>query len=157
MVLGDRRTQAAARAAGQAPPPVAVPVGATTFPGGIFTAPRGWAEAVCPDLAYSNEASGGGHFAAWEEPELLTAGVRALYLDRLPPELAAFRPLRRSDLGPAQRTAVRRPRQSLSRPPRQRRSGGRDGWRGRGGPLERLLADMRDIDDSDLLRRGSGE
>ncbi|MDG4806301.1 epoxide hydrolase [Micromonospora sp. WMMD1120] len=73
------RMQAAARAAGQALPPVRVPVGFTTFPGEIFAAPRSWAEAVYPGLAYFNEAASGGHFAAWEEPELFTAEVRAVF------------------------------------------------------------------------------
>jgi pimeloyl-ACP methyl ester carboxylesterase len=73
-----------AQAAGQAPPPVAVPVGFTTFPGEIFAAPRSWAETVYPNhLTYFNEVDRGGHFAAWEEPELFTGEVRA-----------AFRPLR---------------------------------------------------------------
>ncbi|WP_433352332.1 epoxide hydrolase family protein [Micromonospora saelicesensis] len=79
------RFQAAAQAAGQAPPPVTVPVGFTTFPGEIWAAPRSWAEAVYPGIAYFNEADRGGHFAAWEEPELFSAEVRA-----------AFRPLRKS-------------------------------------------------------------
>ncbi|MCG5446568.1 epoxide hydrolase [Micromonospora sp. NIE79] len=79
------RFQAAAQAAGQAPPPVTVPVGFTTFPGEIWPAPRSWAEAVYPGIAYFNEADRGGHFAAWEEPELFSAEVRA-----------AFRPLRTS-------------------------------------------------------------
>jgi len=77
------RAQAAARAAGQAPPPVSVRVGFTTFPGEIFAAPRSWVETVYPGLAYFNETDKGGHFAAWEEPELFSAEVRA-----------AFRPLR---------------------------------------------------------------
>ncbi|MGC4796058.1 epoxide hydrolase family protein [Micromonospora saelicesensis] len=79
------RFQAAAQAAGQAPPPVTVPVGFTTFPGEIWAAPRSWAEAVYPGIAYFNEADRGGHFAAWEEPELFSAEVRA-----------AFRPLRKA-------------------------------------------------------------
>jgi pimeloyl-ACP methyl ester carboxylesterase len=73
------RAQAAARAAGQAPPPVSVPVGFTTFPGEIFAAPRSWAETVYPDLAYFNEVDRGGHFAAWEEPELFSTEVRAAF------------------------------------------------------------------------------
>ncbi|MEH1168078.1 epoxide hydrolase family protein [Micromonospora sp. CPCC 205539] len=77
------RFQAAASAAGQAPPPVTVPVGFTTFPGEIWAAPRSWAESVYPGLAYFNEVDKGGHFAAWEEPELFTTEVRA-----------TFRPLR---------------------------------------------------------------
>jgi pimeloyl-ACP methyl ester carboxylesterase len=70
------RAQAAAQAAGEAPPGVSVPVGFTTFPGEIFAAPRSWVETVYPDLAYFNETDKGGHFAAWEEPELFSKEVR---------------------------------------------------------------------------------
>jgi pimeloyl-ACP methyl ester carboxylesterase len=73
------RAQAAAQAAGQAPPAVSVPVGFTTFPGEIFAAPRSWVEVVYPDLAYFNEVDRGGHFAAWEEPELFSEEVRAAF------------------------------------------------------------------------------
>ena len=77
------RAQALAAAAGQAPPPVQVPVGFTTFPGEVFRAPRSWVELAYPNLTYFNEVDRGGHFAAWEEPELFSEEVRA-----------AFRPLR---------------------------------------------------------------
>src|SRR6187399_583203 len=50
------QAQAAARASGKTPPPVAVPLGFTTFPGEIFAAPRSWIETVYPGLAYFNEA-----------------------------------------------------------------------------------------------------
>ena len=73
------RAQAAAGAAGQAPPPVAVPVGFTNFPGEVFPAPRSWVEVVFPGLAYFNEVDRGGHFAAWEEPELFSTEVRAAF------------------------------------------------------------------------------
>jgi pimeloyl-ACP methyl ester carboxylesterase len=73
------RFVAAAMAAGQAPPPVSVPVGFTTFPGELWAAPRSWAETVYPGLAYFNVADRGGHFAAWEEPELFTEEVRATF------------------------------------------------------------------------------
>jgi pimeloyl-ACP methyl ester carboxylesterase len=73
------RFVAAATAAGQMPPPVSVPVGFTTFPGEIFPAPRSWVETVYPDLAYFNEVDRGGHFAAWEEPELFAAEMRAAF------------------------------------------------------------------------------
>jgi pimeloyl-ACP methyl ester carboxylesterase len=76
-------TQAAARAAGQARPEVKLPVGFTTFPGEIFRAPRSWAEKSYPSLSYFNEVDKGGHFAAWEEPELFATEIRA-----------AFKPLR---------------------------------------------------------------
>jgi pimeloyl-ACP methyl ester carboxylesterase len=77
--------RAGARAAGKAPPPVAVPIAFTAFPGEIFPAPRSWVETAYPGLAYYNAAERGGHFAAWEEPALFTAELRA-----------AFKPLRAS-------------------------------------------------------------
>jgi pimeloyl-ACP methyl ester carboxylesterase len=71
--------RAAALAEGKAPPQVAVPVGFTTFPGEIFRAPRSWAEKVYPSLVYFNEAARGGHFAAWEEPDLFASELRAAF------------------------------------------------------------------------------
>ncbi len=71
--------RAGARAAGQAPPPVKVPVGFTAFPGEIFPAPRSWVEVAYPGLAYFNAAERGGHFAAWEEPEIFAAELRAAF------------------------------------------------------------------------------
>jgi len=70
-------------AAGKAPPEVSLPVGFTAFPDEIFVAPRSWVEQGYPTLTYYNEADRGGHFAAWEEPELFSSELRA-----------AFRPLR---------------------------------------------------------------
>jgi pimeloyl-ACP methyl ester carboxylesterase len=70
---------AAAGAAGHAPPPVAVPVGFTTFPGEIWAAPRSWVETVYPGLTYFNQVDSGGHFAAWEEPGLFASEVRAAF------------------------------------------------------------------------------
>jgi pimeloyl-ACP methyl ester carboxylesterase len=75
--------RAQALAAGQAPPQVTLPVGFTTFPGEIFRAPRSWVEKGYPTLTYFHEADRGGHFAAWEEPELFATEIRA-----------AFKPLR---------------------------------------------------------------
>jgi pimeloyl-ACP methyl ester carboxylesterase len=71
--------QATARAAGQAPPPVSLPVGYTTFPGEIFRASRSWVERSYPNLIYFNEVDRGGHFAAWEEPELFATEIRAAF------------------------------------------------------------------------------
>ncbi len=71
--------QATARATGQAPPAVSVPVGFTTFPGEIFPAPRSWVEKVYSTLVYYHEVDRGGHFPAWEEPELFTTEVRAAF------------------------------------------------------------------------------
>jgi pimeloyl-ACP methyl ester carboxylesterase len=71
--------RAQALAAGQPPPPVKLPVGFTTFPGEIFRAPRSWVELGYPTLTYFHEADRGGHFAAWEEPELFATEVRAAF------------------------------------------------------------------------------
>jgi pimeloyl-ACP methyl ester carboxylesterase len=75
----DARALAAALASGQAPPAVTVPVGFTTFPGEIWASPRSWVEAVYPGLAYFNQVDKGGHFAAWEEPKLFSAELRAAF------------------------------------------------------------------------------
>jgi pimeloyl-ACP methyl ester carboxylesterase len=61
------------------PPPVTIPVGFTSFPGEIWRSPRSWAEAAYPSLNYFNEVDKGGHFAAWEEPELFATEVRATF------------------------------------------------------------------------------
>jgi pimeloyl-ACP methyl ester carboxylesterase len=71
--------QAAAHAAGQAPPPVSLPVGFTTFPGEIWRTPRSWVEKSYPNVVYFNEVDRGGHFAAWEEPELFSSELRAAF------------------------------------------------------------------------------
>jgi len=75
----DGQAAAAAAAAGQAPPAVSLPTGFTTFPGEIWRTPRSWAENSYPNLTYFNEVDRGGHFAAWEEPELLSDEVRAAF------------------------------------------------------------------------------
>ena len=71
---GGRSTAAAA---GQPPPEVSLPVAFTVFPGEIFQAPRTWVEKVYPNLVYFHQADRGGHFAAWEEPELFAEELRA--------------------------------------------------------------------------------
>jgi pimeloyl-ACP methyl ester carboxylesterase len=71
--------RAQALAAGQAPPPVTIPVGFTTFPDEIFRAPRSWVVLAYPTLTYFNEADKGGHFAAWEQPELFATEIRAAF------------------------------------------------------------------------------
>jgi pimeloyl-ACP methyl ester carboxylesterase len=73
-----------APAAGREPlPPSAMPFGFTTFPGEIWRTPRSWVEASYPNVIYFNEVDKGGHFAAWEEPEIFSSELRE-----------AFRPLR---------------------------------------------------------------
>jgi len=71
--------QAAALAAGHAPAPVSLPVAFSSFPGEIFGAPRSWVEKAYPSLMYFNEVDRGGHFAAWEEPELFASELRAAF------------------------------------------------------------------------------
>ena len=55
----------------------------TVFPGETYQAPETWARRAYRNLSYFHEVDKGGHFAAWEEPELFSAEIRA-----------AFRPLR---------------------------------------------------------------
>jgi pimeloyl-ACP methyl ester carboxylesterase len=71
--------RARARFAVEPPPPASVPVAFTTFPEEVWAAPRSWVEVAYPDLAYFNEVDRGGHFAAWEEPELFSTEVRAAF------------------------------------------------------------------------------
>jgi len=62
---------------------VKIPVAVSAFPDEIYTAPRSWAERAYPKLIYYNKPAKGGHFAAWEQPQLLSEDLRA-----------GFRPLR---------------------------------------------------------------
>jgi pimeloyl-ACP methyl ester carboxylesterase len=63
----------------QPPPPPTIPFGFTTFPGEIWRTPRSWVEASYPHVIYFNEVGKGGHFAAWEEPELFSQEMRAAF------------------------------------------------------------------------------
>lgn len=56
-----------------------VPVAVTIFPGEIYRAPRSWAEQCFKNLVYWNEVDKGGHFAAWEQPELFSSEIRAAF------------------------------------------------------------------------------
>jgi pimeloyl-ACP methyl ester carboxylesterase len=56
---------------------VKVPVAVSVFPEEIYQAPRSWAERAYPKLIYYNKHDKGGHFAAWEQPKLLSEDVRA--------------------------------------------------------------------------------
>jgi pimeloyl-ACP methyl ester carboxylesterase len=58
---------------------VSIPVAVTVFPGEQYQAPRSWAERAYPNLIYFNEVDKGGHFAAWEQPELLTSELRTAF------------------------------------------------------------------------------
>ena len=69
-----------APAAGRQPlPPPAIPFGFTTFPGEIWQTPRSWVDASYPNVIYFHEVGKGGHFAAWEEPELFSTEIRAAF------------------------------------------------------------------------------
>src|SRR6476619_8429419 len=68
-----------------APKHVAIPVAVSAFPVEVYQAPRSWTEQAYPKLVYYNKVDKGGHFAAWEQPQLFSAEVRA-----------AFRSLRKS-------------------------------------------------------------
>jgi pimeloyl-ACP methyl ester carboxylesterase len=67
---------------------VSLPVAITVFPEEVYRAPETWARRAYPNLIYFHEADRGGHFAAWEHPELFAAELRA-----------AFKPLRTPALG----------------------------------------------------------
>jgi hypothetical protein len=52
----------------------------TVFPGEIYRAPKSWTEKAYPKLVYFSEVDKGGHFAAWEQPELLAAELRGIQI-----------------------------------------------------------------------------
>jgi pimeloyl-ACP methyl ester carboxylesterase len=62
-----------------APMGVKVPIGVSAFPDELYQAPRSWAERAYPKLIHYNRLDKGGHFAAWEQPKLLTQEMRATF------------------------------------------------------------------------------
>ncbi|TCM46923.1 epoxide hydrolase family protein [Kribbella sp. VKM Ac-2568] len=62
-----------------APKHVAIPVAVSAFPDEVVQTPRSWAERAYPKLIYYNKADKGGHFAAWEQPQLFSEEVRAAF------------------------------------------------------------------------------
>jgi pimeloyl-ACP methyl ester carboxylesterase len=56
-----------------------LPFAFTTFPGEIWRTPRSWVDASYPNVSYFHEVERGGHFAAWEEPELFSADLREAF------------------------------------------------------------------------------
>jgi pimeloyl-ACP methyl ester carboxylesterase len=58
---------------------VSIPVAVSVFPGEQYEAPRSWTEKAYPNLIYFNEVDKGGHFAAWEQPGLFAAELRAAF------------------------------------------------------------------------------
>ena len=69
----------AAAAAGHPPPEVSLPVAFTAFPDDVYRAPETWTRRAYPNLIYFHQAAKGGHFAAWEQPELFSAEMRAAF------------------------------------------------------------------------------
>ncbi len=61
------------------PKGVTIPTAATAFPDELYQAPRSWTERAYPRLIYYNKVAKGGHFAAWEQPELLSHELRAAF------------------------------------------------------------------------------
>ncbi len=58
---------------------ISIPAAITVFPGEIYQAPRSWAEKAYHNLIYYNKVDKGGHFAAWEEPDLFSSELRAAF------------------------------------------------------------------------------
>jgi pimeloyl-ACP methyl ester carboxylesterase len=58
---------------------VDIPVGVTVFPDELYPAPRSWAEKAYPKLVHFNKVDKGGHFAAWEQPEIFSEEMRAAF------------------------------------------------------------------------------
>jgi pimeloyl-ACP methyl ester carboxylesterase len=58
---------------------VSIPVAVSVFPDEIYAAPKSWAEKAYPKLIYYNRLPKGGHFAAWEQPQLFTEELRAAF------------------------------------------------------------------------------
>ncbi|HEV3477861.1 MAG TPA: alpha/beta hydrolase [Gaiellaceae bacterium] len=68
------------RAAAQRTDEISVPVAITVFPADdLYRAPETWARRAFPSLIYFHQADSGGHFAAWEEPQLFSEEVRAAF------------------------------------------------------------------------------
>ena len=62
-----------------APKGIAIPVAVTAFPNELYQAPRSWTEKAYPKLIHYNKVDKGGHFAAWEQPEILVTELRAAF------------------------------------------------------------------------------
>lgn len=72
-------------AVGEKTAEISLPVAISAFPGEIYRVPETWARRAYRNLIYFNEVARGGHFAAWEQPELFSTELRS-----------AFRPLRQT-------------------------------------------------------------
>jgi hypothetical protein len=93
-------------AAAQKTSEISVPVAITVFPGESYQAPRSWAERAYPNLNSYNQVDKGGHFAAWEQPELFAVEIRGIQIA----------PLGRSDRQSPGLTGVPRPERLQGNP-----------------------------------------
>lgn len=76
----ENRAQNLISAAAQKTDQIRIPVAITVFPDDdLFRAPETWARRAFPSLIYFRQAERGGHFAAWEEPDLFAAEMRAAF------------------------------------------------------------------------------
>jgi len=66
-------------AAAQKTSEISLPVAITVFPDDVYRAPESWARRAYKNLVYFHEVDKGGHFAAWEQPELFSAELRAAF------------------------------------------------------------------------------
>lgn len=109
-IYWETRGQSVTIAAAQKTEEISLPVAITVFPGEVYRAPETWARRAYRNLVYFNEVERGGHFAAWEQPQLFAEEIRA-----------AFRALR-AEVKPAPQSGIRRTnllRNDLSTPGRE--------------------------------------
>jgi pimeloyl-ACP methyl ester carboxylesterase len=71
---------------------VTTPVAVSAFPDELYQAPRSWVERAYPNLIYYNKLTKGGHFAAWEQPELFVSELRAAFKTIQPAKATAANP-----------------------------------------------------------------
>src|SRR4051794_20329806 len=62
-----------------APKGISIPVAVSVFPDELYAAPRSWTERAYPHLIHYNQLDKGGHFAAWEQPELLVTEIQTAF------------------------------------------------------------------------------
>jgi quercetin dioxygenase-like cupin family protein/pimeloyl-ACP methyl ester carboxylesterase len=111
-IYWETRGQSVTIAAAQKTREISLPVAITVFPGEVYRAPETWARRAYRNLIYFNEVDRGGHFAAWEQPQLFAEEIRAAFHSLRTDSKAAQQSgirrtdLLRSDLGAAGREAI---------------------------------------------------
>jgi pimeloyl-ACP methyl ester carboxylesterase len=78
-IYWENRERPLVSAGAQKTAEISVPVAVTVFPDEVYRPPETWARRAFPKLIYFHEADRGGHFAAWEHPELFAAELRAAF------------------------------------------------------------------------------